>query len=121
MEYKRYVESESKYTNDYASNLLYQFWCIAIGTLLVIAIVSILFENNPFSMNTDISMKTSNVLSLRNLFYVFIVGLLVLAIIFYYFSYTILGYFGVYNAKYIGNVLFYWFLFLAAVLLFTPI
>jgi hypothetical protein len=123
MKFNNYKNSDDEFTNTDASKLLINLWAVVFTVFiiyLILSFFSIIPSVNTSSISNTITTLSENI-ARKSSVYTLVVILVAIGVIFYYLSKNILGYFKIQNANYIGHTLFWWFLFLAIVVLLMPI
>lgn len=123
MKFNNYKNSDDEFTNTDASKLLINLWAVVFTVFiiyLILSFFSIIPSVNTSSISNTITTLSENI-ARKSSVYTLVVILVAIGVIFYYLSKNILGYFKIQNANYIGHTLFWWFLFLAIVVVLMPI
>ena len=121
MKFNNYKKSDEEFTNTDATKLLMNIWFVVFMVAIAYLILSF-FSVIP-SVNTISNAVTSlsENIARKSSVYTLVVILVAIGVIFFYLSKNILGYFKIQNANYIGHTFFWWFLFLAIMVLLMPI
>lgn len=123
MKFNNYKKSDEEFNNTDATKLLLNIWFVVIMVAIVYLILSffsIIPSVNTISINNAVTSLSENI-ARKSSVYTLVVILAAIGVIFYYLSNNILGYFKIQNANYIGHTFFWWFLFLAIMVLLMPI
>lgn len=110
MEYKS--NHSKKYTHQYASSFIYKFWALIICVALVIYLYTIFFP----SSNVSIDNPFQTFISKKGIYFILTIGLVSVGLMFHFFCKYILTLLKIRNSEYIGEMAFWWFLFLAVVI-----
>jgi hypothetical protein len=123
MKFNNYKKSDEEFNNTDATKLLLNIWFVVITVAIVYLILSffsIIPSVNAVSINNAVTNLSENI-ARKSSVYTLVVILVGIGVLFYYLSDIILGYFKVKNSNYIGHTFFWWFLFLAIIVLLMPI
>ena len=123
MKFNNYKKSDEEFTNTDATKLLMNIWFVVFMVAiayLILSFFSVIPSVNTISINNAVTSLSENI-ARKSSVYTLVVILVAIGVIFFYLSKNILGYFKIQNANYIGHTFFWWFLFLAIMVLLMPI